>query len=53
MKISQAIQSYKDYHNINSKKNTVKNYEFVFTQFQDEFGERLVMPSLLMRSFPF
>ena len=42
MKISQAIESYKDYHKINSKKNTVKNYEFIFTQFQDEFGDRFV-----------
>ncbi len=30
MKISQAIQSYQEYHRINSKKNTVKNYEFIF-----------------------
>jgi site-specific recombinase XerD len=42
MKISQTIQSYKDYHSINSKKNTVKNYEYIFTQFQDEFGDRLI-----------
>ena len=41
MKIFQAIQSYKDYHSINSKKNTVKNYQFIFTQFKDEFGDRL------------
>jgi hypothetical protein len=40
MKMSQTIQSYKDYHRINSKKNRVKNYEFIFTQFQDEFGDR-------------
>ena len=43
MKISQAIKSYKDYHSINSKKNTVKNYEFIFSQFQGEFGDRLVV----------
>jgi site-specific recombinase XerD len=24
------------------KKNTVKNYDFVFNQFKDEFGDRLV-----------
>ena len=42
MKVSQAIQSHKDYHSINSKKNTVKNYAFIFSQFQVEFGERII-----------
>ncbi len=41
MKIIQAIRSYKDYHSINFKKNTVKNYGFIFTKFHDEFGDRL------------
>ncbi len=42
MKISQAIQSYQEYHSINSKKNTLKNYQFIFTQFQIKFGYREV-----------
>ena len=42
MKISQAIHSYQQYHSINSKKTTLKNYQFIFTQFQIEFGYREV-----------
>jgi integrase len=29
-----------DYHRINSKTNTVRNYEFVFTRFCNQFGDR-------------
>jgi len=27
---------------MNSKKNTLKNYEFIFTRFQDPYGERQI-----------
>ncbi len=27
MKVGQAIQSFREYHRMNSKKNTLKNYE--------------------------
>ena len=40
MKVSKAIHSYQEYHRLNSKKNTLKNYDFLFTRFTDEFGER-------------
>ena len=40
MKVVQAIKSYQEYHRINSKKNTLKNYEFLFSRFNDEFGDR-------------
>jgi integrase/recombinase XerD len=40
MKVSQAIHSYQEYHRLNSKKNTLKNYEFLFTRFNDQFGNR-------------
>ena len=29
MKLSQAVQSFREYHRLNSKKNTLKNYEFI------------------------
>jgi len=38
MKISQAIQSFREYRRMNSKKNTLKSYEFIFTRFQEAFG---------------
>ena len=40
MKVSQAIKSYQEYHRINLKKNTLKNYKFLFTRFSDEFSDR-------------
>src|SRR5210317_1349275 len=40
MKLSHAIESYQKYHSFNSEKNTIKNYEFLFTRFNDEFGKR-------------
>jgi len=40
MKVTQAIKSYQDYHRINSKKNTLKNYDFLFTRFSDGFSDR-------------
>jgi len=40
MKVSKAIHSYQEYHGVNSKKNTLKNYAFLFTRFSDEFGDR-------------
>jgi hypothetical protein len=42
MKVSQAIQSFREHHWMNSKKNTLKNYEFIFTRFQDAFGARQI-----------
>jgi len=42
MKVSQAIQLFREYHRMNSKKNTLKNYEFIFTRFQEVFGDRQV-----------
>jgi hypothetical protein len=40
MKLSHAIESYKKYHSFNSKKNTIKNYDFLFKRLNDEFGKR-------------
>jgi hypothetical protein len=40
MKLSHAIESYQKYQSFNSKKNTIKNYDFLFTRFNDEFGKR-------------
>jgi len=40
MKVSKAIHSYQEYHRVNSKKNTLKNYDFLFTRFMSEFGKR-------------
>jgi hypothetical protein len=42
MKIFQPIESYKDYQASILKKNSAKNDKFIFTQFQDEFGDRLI-----------
>jgi hypothetical protein len=33
MKVSQATKSFLDYHRMNSKKNTVKNYLYLLTEF--------------------
>jgi len=40
MKVYQTIHSYQEYHKLNSKKNTQRNYEFLFTHFKDQFGDR-------------
>jgi hypothetical protein len=40
MKVSQATKSFLDYHRMNSKKNTVRNYEYLLTQFCIQFGDR-------------
>jgi site-specific recombinase XerD len=42
MKVSQAIQSFREYHRLNSKKNTLKNDEIVFTRFKDAYGDRQI-----------
>jgi hypothetical protein len=40
MKVFQAIKFYQEYHRINSKKNTLRNYKFLFTCFSDEFSDK-------------
>ena len=40
MKVAQAIKSFNDYHLMNSKKNTIENYEFVIPRFQSQFQSR-------------
>jgi len=40
MKVSKAIHSYQKYHSVNSKKNTLRNYDFLFNRFSDEFSDR-------------
>ena len=40
MKLSQAGNCFLEYHKLNSKKNTVRNYELVLSKFCDKFGER-------------
>ena len=40
MRVSEASRCFLDYHRINSKTNTVRNYEFVFTRFCNQFGDR-------------
>ena len=40
MRVSQAVHSSIEYQKANSKANTVRNYEFVLTRFQNEFGDR-------------
>jgi hypothetical protein len=40
MKLSHAIESYQKYRSFNSKKNTIKNYNSLFTNFNDQFGKR-------------
>ncbi len=42
MKVSQAIQSFRQHHRLNSKKNTLKNYEFIFTRFHEAFSDRQI-----------
>ena len=40
MKVSVAVSSFIEYHSANSKKNTLKNYEFVTIPFRNQFGDR-------------
>ena len=42
MKVSQAIQSFREYRRLNSKKNTLKNDEIIFTRFKDAYGDRQI-----------
>jgi integrase/recombinase XerD len=42
MDVSQAAQSYREYHRLNSKKNTLKNYDFVFSRFNERYGNQSV-----------
>lgn len=40
MRLSQAINYFYDYHRMNSKKNTIRNYEPVVSRFSIHFGDR-------------
>lgn len=40
MKVSQATKSFLDYHRMNSKENTLRNYLFLLTEFSSQFGDR-------------
>ena len=40
MKVSQAINGYMEYHRANSKKNTIRNYEYVLERLRELLGER-------------
>jgi len=40
MKVSEAITCFIEYHEANSKKDTVRNYNFVLSRFCQHFGER-------------
>jgi len=40
MRVPQAVHSFIEYQKANSKANTVRNYEFVLTRFQNKFGDR-------------
>jgi len=40
MKVSEATTCFTEYHEANSKKNTVRNYCFVLDLFDEKFGER-------------
>ena len=42
MKVLKAIHSYQKYHRVNSKKNTLKNNEFLFNRFSDKFSDRVL-----------
>jgi hypothetical protein len=45
MDVSQAVQSYLEYHRLNSKKNTLKNYDFVFNRFNELYGILVLPPT--------
>jgi hypothetical protein len=40
MRVSEAKRCFLDYHRMNSKTNTIRNYGLVPTRFCDQFGER-------------
>ena len=40
MRVSEASRCFLDYHRMNSKENTVRNYELVSSRFSDQFGDR-------------
>jgi len=40
MRVPEASRCFLDYHRMNSKDNTMKNYELVFRRFCDQFGDR-------------
>jgi integrase/recombinase XerD len=40
MKVSEAKKCFFDYHRINSKRNTIRNYELLLFKFCDQFGHR-------------
>jgi hypothetical protein len=40
MKVSQATKSFLDYHRMNSKKNTLRNYLHLLTEFSVRFGDK-------------
>ena len=40
MKVSQAINYCLEYHRRNSKKNSIRPYEFVLSRFDSQFGDR-------------
>ena len=40
MKVSKAINCFIDYHRMNSKKSTLRNYGFVMDKFLKEFNNR-------------
>jgi hypothetical protein len=40
MKVSEAVSTFIEYHSADSKKNTLKNYEFVAIPFRTQFGVR-------------
>ena len=40
MKVSQAVNYYRDYHKMNSKKNTTRNQEFILSRFQNQFSNK-------------
>ena len=42
MKVPQAIQSFREYHRLDLKKNTLKNDEIIFTRFKDAYGDRQI-----------
>ena len=42
MRVSEAIKCFSDYHRMNSKTNTVRNYELILSRFCSQFGERAV-----------
>ena len=40
MKVARAIDCFLDYHRINSKKSTLRNYGFILNKFREEFSDR-------------